>query len=308
MPCIVAFIVLGIMSIFSAAYRSLAKEAFDCVFRRVTLRPCNTGFQEKIKASFTAKFVQRAPWLARLINKYFELLSWVFIIITLASLFFAGRGLYNYYLYGSCNGLNDTGLCLLDPAGEHNKVSDATSICPVNSEHDSGELTMEGVDLSIFAQTDGVSEDQVLFIGCVSCSYSRQVYELVRQAAMDKKAKFVFAHYPVKKGTEYVTAFLDCAWKADQKTYWDLLSQLFVNEPETNASQGAILAQAADFGYSSEELAVCLELEETASSAAHLEAEVQKTHLYGTPLVFINSEILVGPKPERVYRRAFSGF
>ncbi len=50
MPCVVALVVLSIMGIFSASNRALAKEAFDCVFRRITLRPCPTGFDEKIKA------------------------------------------------------------------------------------------------------------------------------------------------------------------------------------------------------------------------------------------------------------------
>ena len=50
MFCIVAFIVLSILGIFSATNRALAREAMDCVFRRVTLRPCNTGFDEKMKA------------------------------------------------------------------------------------------------------------------------------------------------------------------------------------------------------------------------------------------------------------------
>ena len=48
MFCIVAFVVLGIMGIFSATNRGLAKEAFDCVLRRVTLRPCTTGFDQKM--------------------------------------------------------------------------------------------------------------------------------------------------------------------------------------------------------------------------------------------------------------------
>ncbi len=50
MFCIVAFVVLSILGIFSASNRVLAREALDCVLRRVTLRPCNTGFDEKMKA------------------------------------------------------------------------------------------------------------------------------------------------------------------------------------------------------------------------------------------------------------------
>jgi hypothetical protein len=57
MFCIVAFAVLSILGIFSATNRALAKEALDCVLRRVTLRPCNTGFDEKIKAKILGSVI-----------------------------------------------------------------------------------------------------------------------------------------------------------------------------------------------------------------------------------------------------------
>ena len=50
MFCIISFVVLSILGIFSATNRALARESLDCVLRRVTLRPCNTGFDEKMKA------------------------------------------------------------------------------------------------------------------------------------------------------------------------------------------------------------------------------------------------------------------
>ena len=74
MFCIVAFVILGIMGIFSATNRALAKEAFDCVLRRVTLRPCNTGFDQKMKAKILGSVITRSEFAARLISKNFELL------------------------------------------------------------------------------------------------------------------------------------------------------------------------------------------------------------------------------------------
>ncbi len=43
MICIFAFFVFAFLAIFSVTYRPLAKEAFECVFRRITLRPCETA-------------------------------------------------------------------------------------------------------------------------------------------------------------------------------------------------------------------------------------------------------------------------
>ena len=105
MFCIIAFVILAILGIFSASNRVLAKEALDCVFRRVTLRPCNTGFDEKMKAKILGSVITRSETAARLINKNFELLSWIFFILMLGSSIWALRGVYLFYVTGSCNGL-----------------------------------------------------------------------------------------------------------------------------------------------------------------------------------------------------------
>ena len=106
MFCIIAFIVLSILGIFSASNRELAREALDCVLRRVTLRPCNTGFDEKMKAKILGTVITRSEASARFLNKYFEPLSWVFFILLLGSSIWSVRGVYLYYTTGSCNGLN----------------------------------------------------------------------------------------------------------------------------------------------------------------------------------------------------------
>jgi protein-disulfide isomerase len=305
MPCIIAFIVLGIMGIFSAKYRAVAREATDCVFRRLTLRACNTGFQEKVKASFTAAFIGKVPWLARIINKYFEVLSWVFVIIILISVFLAGQGVWFYYRYGSCAGPNQSGLCLLDPTGQNNRVS----VCPNTGavERRPQDLTLAGVDLNSFPQTRATGDDQIVFVGCVNCYYTRRVYEMLRELAVEREANFVFAHYPVLTEV-WVTEFLSCAWRIDEDNYWDLLSQLFANDSEFNASAAAVLAQAEDFGYEREELEICLASPETATTSAVKIAEIEQTNIFGTPLVFVNDRAFAGPKPRRVYVQALSGF
>src|SRR3989344_821094 len=105
MFCIIAFVVLSIIAIFNVSYRELAREAYDCVFRKITRRPCNTGFKEKMKAKMVGKVLSRSAFVAKLLNKHFELLSWILFLATIASIFWTGKGLINYYLYGSCNGL-----------------------------------------------------------------------------------------------------------------------------------------------------------------------------------------------------------
>ena len=93
----------------------LAKEAFDCVTRRVTFRPCTTGFDEKMKAKILGKVINYSEPVARFLNKYFEALAWVFFFLFLASGIYSVRGLYLFYTTGSCNGLNQAGFLRLRP-------------------------------------------------------------------------------------------------------------------------------------------------------------------------------------------------
>lgn len=102
MPCAVAFIVLGILSIFSVKYRAFAKEAFDCVFRRVTFRSCQTAFGEKMKAIVSSWFLKRSEKIGGFVFRRFEILNWIFVILFFTSAVFAGRSIYLYAKYGSC--------------------------------------------------------------------------------------------------------------------------------------------------------------------------------------------------------------
>lgn len=103
MFCILALVIFSILGIFSAAHRRLAKEAFDCVFRRITLRPCNTGFDQKIKGKIIGKLLNRSPRLAKSIHRYWELISWVLVGLFFVSLFFSARTVYNLARYKTCD-------------------------------------------------------------------------------------------------------------------------------------------------------------------------------------------------------------
>ena len=116
--CIAALVVLSVLSIFSAKYRSSAKEAFRCVYRMATLRPCDVHLETKIKTKVTSKLMF-APFLARFFYKYFKPISWIFTIAFFASLGYSAYGIYNLIIYGSCSPgsyciITDLGLCILD--------------------------------------------------------------------------------------------------------------------------------------------------------------------------------------------------
>ncbi len=101
--CIGALVVLAFMSLFSAKYRSWTREAFDCVARRLTLRPCRTGFNEKVRAKVTSGLMKRSQRAGRLVHRHFEAISWVFTIIMFISLAYSAYGAYNLAVFGTCD-------------------------------------------------------------------------------------------------------------------------------------------------------------------------------------------------------------
>jgi hypothetical protein len=302
MFCLLAFIVLGVISVFNAAYRDLAKEAYDCVFRRITLRPCNTGFKEKMQAKLVGKMLSKSVWAARILNKNFELFSWILFLSTILSIFWAGKGLYNFYMYGSCNGLNQTGFCALDPTGENNKISAAGASCGGGS-GDESVVTLEGVDLSLFPAQQIGAADTVVMIGCFACEYTRKAYPLVKQLLAEHEANFVFAHYPVKEGMMDLLDMEYCAEQQNPDLYWQLIDRLLTMDVAALTDVAQIDGVLTELGYDVAALRACEADPQTTVGVTARRIELEKTNIYGTPLIFVNEKGLVGPKPYRVYER-----
>jgi hypothetical protein len=123
--CLVALVVLGIMSIFSAKYRSWAREALDCVTRRLTLRPCRTGFNEKVRAKLKSKLIARSERAARLVHRHFEAISWVFTLMLFISLAFSAYSVYNLAVFGTCDPAHPD-QCIFNPDLPHCSNPDCT--------------------------------------------------------------------------------------------------------------------------------------------------------------------------------------
>lgn len=103
MICIIALVVFGFMSIFSARYRPFTKESFRCFFRLVSLKPCDTGFDEKIKSAIAGKLITNHPRLAGFVFRNFKVISWIFTIIFFVSLGLLILTTYNYFVNGTCD-------------------------------------------------------------------------------------------------------------------------------------------------------------------------------------------------------------
>lgn len=310
MFCIVAAVVLSILGIFSATNRQLAKEALDCVFRRVTFRPCNTGFDEKMKARILGKVINRSEGAAKFLSKFFEPLSWAFFVILLAASIFMVRGLFLFYTTGSCNGVNSEQFCIFDPTGENNQTSSATDgacLVPTNLSSGGG-LTLEGVDLNLWPVENIDSSDQLVMVGCYKCEYTRKVYPDIRKLVDKFGPKFYFGEYPTKMKTDYLSRIGYCVYNQDQEKYWQMNDAFFAEDAELLEDDSFTHEILNNLGLDAGSIESCAAQPETEEAIKNLFAEIRKTNFYGTPTIFINNEkALVGPKPYRVYAIELEG-
>ncbi len=107
--CLVALVVFSVMSVGSAKYKKLARDAFRCFLKTITLSPCDVGLEQRIKGKITAKLLS-APRLARFFYRNFKVISWLFTLSFFASLAYSAYAMYNFFVYGSCE---PGGVCYL---------------------------------------------------------------------------------------------------------------------------------------------------------------------------------------------------
>ena len=102
MFCVAAFIILAFLSAFSARYRSLAASAWRCTGRKITFRKCDTTFKQDLKDRLLGNLALRRPRLTRWLERWIEVLAFVFVMLTVWSLLMVIRGGIHLYVYGTC--------------------------------------------------------------------------------------------------------------------------------------------------------------------------------------------------------------
>lgn len=103
MFCIAAFIVLAVISIFSASHRKLAMKAWSCTLRRVTFRPCDTSFKQETKSWLLSHVANKTPRLVKSASIGIEIASFALVILTIWSLATALESGLNLFVWGTCN-------------------------------------------------------------------------------------------------------------------------------------------------------------------------------------------------------------
>lgn len=114
MVCIAAFIILaligvfvGIISIFKPkvgkAYWRMFKKAWGCLWKKVRLQKCETGFREDVKNTLLSRIIIKHPKWVKPLSAIIEVLSVVVVIVTIWAILIAIKSLLALWALGSCN-------------------------------------------------------------------------------------------------------------------------------------------------------------------------------------------------------------
>ncbi|MBW2982881.1 DsbA family protein [Candidatus Woesearchaeota archaeon] len=302
MICVLALIVFSILAIFSVSYRPLAAEAFDCVFRRVTFRKCRSGLDKRLKARLTGRASRVSKRLGRFVYRYFEVFSWLFLILLVLSLVQTGISAYNLAVYGNCNGLDEEGFCVFDPTGQK---EEQVSTCNVEGSVPEGEEALAPPEKSSLLDNPslGPSDADVTVVefGCFSCPNTAEQASAVKRFLENRpdNVRFVFIDFPLEHHDHAYKASLaaECVNRVAPRKYWDYHFLLF--DRQEDFTDASFREWALDLGVDGQAFDACMASEE---ASAVVESDItlgRDLGIYGTPTFFINDEPLVGVKAYR---------
>ena len=283
MLCVIALVVFGVMGIFSLKYRTLAKEALNCTFRRVTLRNCDTGLDKKVKSMFVGKIGKKHPRLGRILYKYFEVFTWILILITIWSIYEIGKGAYNYIEYGSCIKPGDSGVCVLNLQESLYQQSSVRA-----------EYPLQRINPGLDGPSKGNENSDVIVIiyGCFTCPYTHismpKINELVEE--FKSQALFIFKDFPILNHRNALETVKSARCAYNQNKYFEARELLYETSRYHNDPIG--LATALDLNIS--EFEVCFNSNETEAEALLVFEEGINAHVKATPTVFVNNESISG--------------
>ncbi|MBD3209189.1 DsbA family protein [Candidatus Woesearchaeota archaeon] len=304
MICVVALIVFAVLAVFSARYKPLAGEAFDCVFRRVTLRRCRSGLDKQLKSQITGRVMRRNKRVGRFLYHHFEVFSWLFLILLILSLAQVGASAYNLVVYGNCYGLDDEGFCVFDPlAVGHEKVS----LCTDGAQA-VGHESLVAPDYSLLAGNprtgSATARVTVIEFGCFGCPNTAEqapaVKELVEHFGQD--IQFVFVDLPLLHHDYAAEASLaaQCVYEQDAMAYWRYHFLLFRHQEELSPAH--LRAWAGQLGIAMLAFDRCVASDEAQVAVDGDVALAHDVGIYGTPTFFIDDEPVVGVKSFRFLR------
>ena len=279
--CIIAFVVFLVMSIFSAKYRPLAKQGFECVFRTVTLRPCDTGLDDHIKAELVSGALKVSPALAKILNRYYLIFSWIFVLLTIGSLGYSAYSGYNFYRYGNCDGPAAVNACVLNQiTGDYGRFSEPQAL-------------VNPTDFSGISEGNPNASIKIVEFGCFTCPYTKQAESTMKQVLgkYNSSVYYTFKPFPIPTHNNSYEAARAVLCARDQGKQNELQNLIFKQQDvcRTDGSM-AIKTLAKDAGLEMDWFNSCYDNNKTDAELDRYIQQGKDAHIYATPTFFVNGK------------------
>ncbi len=273
MFCIAAFIVLAIVSIFSASQRKLAKKAWDCTLHRITFRPCDTNFKEEAKSKLLSHVAKRTPRLVKAADIGIEVASFLLVILTVWSILSVLNSGLNLFVWGTCNPSQSSSCSLSSETCSIEKVD--KSLWQYISEGKPLDWFSNGVgqlintfanipnrlknwdateylpkNVSYYHKYDSTKPTALEIIdpGCTVCA---RLFKNIKETGFEEKYNLAYIAYPIKNPysvgdytfansyivTKYLEAIkLNPLENATTAADWQILEKIFTEKDNSGAS------------------------------------------------------------------------
>ena len=114
MVCIAAFIILAVMGVFVGvvsifkpkvwkAYTKIFKKAWGCLWKKVRLQKCETGFKEDVKNTLLSRVIIKHPKWVKPLSVMVEIISVVIVIVAVWAILTSIKSLLALWALGTCN-------------------------------------------------------------------------------------------------------------------------------------------------------------------------------------------------------------
>ncbi len=114
MVCVAAFIILALIGVFVAAisifkpkvgkaYLKIFKKAWGCLWKKIRLQKCETGFKEDVKNTILSRVIIKHPKLVKPLSIIIEIISVLIVIIAVWAILTAIKSLLALWTLGTCN-------------------------------------------------------------------------------------------------------------------------------------------------------------------------------------------------------------
>lgn len=291
--CWIALPVFAVLGVFSAKYRKLAKDSLECIFNTIRLKKCSSGLDDRIRSDIAGAVMKYSPRTAGFFYNNYAVISWLLVVAFIWSFIAGAIGVYNYAQYGNCNGPEETGFCLLNPAG-----SGLSEIGEVQR----GEIIYPSVESDDPIIGNANAELTIIEFGCFTCPYTKQAEQVIGRVVdyYNGRVNFQFKTFPLPAHEFSYEAALASECANEQNKYLEYRDKLF--EIQGYFSIEMFKQIAKDLNLDAKKFNLCLESRKYEGSVDEDISAGKDAQIRGTPTFFINNKTVVGPKPFKTFK------